>query len=39
MFLAVDQDVITQYLETNGSLPHVLRHLDSFSDLVLALVE
>ena len=39
MFLAVDQDVITQCLKTNGCQPHVLRHLDSFPNLVLALVE
>jgi hypothetical protein len=39
VFLAVDQDVIAKGLEPDGSLPHILRHLDSFPDLILTLVE
>ena len=39
VFLAVDQDVIAEGLEPDRSLPHILRHLDAFSDLILTLVE
>ena len=39
MLLAEDEDVVTERLEPHRSLPHVLRHLDAFADLVLALDE
>jgi hypothetical protein len=39
MLLAEYEDVVTESLETERSLPHVLRHLDSFSNLIPALVE
>jgi hypothetical protein len=39
VLLAVNEDVVAEGLEARRGLPHVLRHLDPFADLVLALVE
>jgi hypothetical protein len=39
MLLAEYEDVVTESFEANRGMPHVLRHLDPFSDLVLTLVE
>jgi hypothetical protein len=35
--LASQQDRVTKGLESDGGLPHILRHLDPFPDLILSL--
>lgn len=39
MLLAEYEDVVAQGLEASGGVPHILRHLNAFANLVLALVE